>query len=271
MTIAANRLLVAALLLLPVYARALRPGGWGAARGHLRQVLLPAFFLAAHFSTWAVGARLTLAAHGSLIVNLSPIVLPFVMFVFYREMINCREVLGTMIAMLGVGALVWEDCHMGGDTLAGDITCFVSMVLFCFYLAYGRLSLRSGNLWLYVVPMYAVAGLMCFVASLPFANPLEGWSLREAAILLALVVLPTIAGHTIFNHSMAKLRAQIVTVVNLAQFVFAGILAYFIFAEIPKAVFYLTSLLIIMGAVIVIANRAPSSLATATAGELDAD
>ena len=55
--------------------------------------------LAAHFITWAYGARMTLTAQASLIVNLAPVAIPFFLHWLLRERINCREILGTGLAL----------------------------------------------------------------------------------------------------------------------------------------------------------------------------
>ena len=77
MLVAAYRLLVAALGLLPFYLRDLAnfPGEYGWKQ--ISWSLLPAVLLAAHFATWVVGARMTQVANASLIINLTPVVMPF--------------------------------------------------------------------------------------------------------------------------------------------------------------------------------------------------
>jgi len=48
------------------------------------------------------------------------------------------------------------------------------------------------------------------------------------------------------------MRAQVVAIGTLGQFVFAGIMAYFFLHEVPDWHFYLASVLLVVGAVIAI-------------------
>jgi hypothetical protein len=70
--VAALRLLVACVLLAPVFLRDRARHRDVFTRDHLRRTFLPAVVLALHFLTWSYGARLTLAAQASLVVNLAP-------------------------------------------------------------------------------------------------------------------------------------------------------------------------------------------------------
>ena len=73
--LSALRLLLAAFLLSPLFlhARAQHRERWQP-RDALKSVL-PALALAAHFISWVSGARATLAANASLIVNMVPLVI----------------------------------------------------------------------------------------------------------------------------------------------------------------------------------------------------
>ena len=52
------------------------------------------------------------------------------------------------------------------------------------------------------------------------------------------MLVPTIIGHSILNYSMKHLRGQVVSILNVLQFVSAGIMAYFIRDEVPAATLY---------------------------------
>jgi drug/metabolite transporter (DMT)-like permease len=207
--------------------------------------------LAAHFASWAVGARMTTSATGNLIVNLTPVVMPLAMWVLNRERINRGEVLGTSIAMIGVVALLIT--HMfGHESVWGDLVCFLSMALFCCYLAFSRRNAGGRSLWPYLVPLYWIAGVICVVIALLARAPLPQWTPLEITMLLCLCLVPTVMGHSIINHSIRIMRGQTVGIVNLSQFIFAGVIGYLFFAELPAWTFYPVCALIVTGALIVI-------------------
>jgi drug/metabolite transporter (DMT)-like permease len=243
----AVRLPLAVAMLSPLFWRDLQTHRRNFTREHLRRTLLPSVVLAAHLISWAYGARMTLSAQASLIVNLVPIAIPFFLHTLIGEQINRREILGTCIAIAGVLVLTLRDALTGGSDFRGNLVCFGSMLLFAWYLALGRKNRDFPTLWLYVVPVYAIAGVICFFAALPWLGTFEFASPREWALMFGLACIPTIIGHSLLNASMRHLRGQIVSLCNLGQFFFAGIMAYFIFGESPALTFYIASTLVIAG------------------------
>lgn len=244
------RLLIASAALSPLYLIELRKAN--ASPRAIGWAVPGAVILAAHFITWTIGARMTDAANGSLIVNLAPVVMPFVMFAMNGERVNRGEVVGTIVSMSGVGLLVASHYQLSPEHIGGDVMCFGSMILYCFYLAFGRRGGMGRSLWLYVVPLYAMAGLTCWTVALVTRTPPPVLTGKEITLLLCLGLIPTVIGHSIMNWSIKHLRGQIVSTANLGQFIVAGVIAFFQFREKPTAWFYPASLLIVLGAALVI-------------------
>ena len=138
------------------------------------------------------------------------------------------------------------------------------MLLFALYLSLGRRNRDIPSIWLYVVPLYAMAGLVCLVAGAP-RLPSVSPSLREWLLLLALAVVPTILGHSLLNGAMKHFRGNVVSVCNVGQFFFAGVIAWVVFGELPKPVFWPAALLVVAAGVI--ALRGSGATAAASAGE----
>ena len=270
--LAACRLLVAAVVLAPLFARDLRRcrGRYGLAL--LRKTVLPGLLLGAHLVTWIIGARLTPAANSSLIVNMVPVAMPFLLYVLVRERLTRGELLATATAMAGVGVLAAADYRVGDTSFLGDVVCFVSMVLLAWYLALGRRNRDFPTIWLYVTPLYLFAGMACLIAALLTAgvwaapgvrgalqclglgdvHPLAVAAASDWMWILALGIIPTVMGHSILNYSMKHLRGQVVSITILGQFIFAGAMAYWILSEIPCWSFYPASVLVVGGAVLVL-------------------
>ncbi len=249
------RLAIAVAVLCPLFLRDLRRNssyGW-------RQVarsILPGVLMGAHFITWNIGARQTSAANASLVCNFAPVVMPFLMYFLIRERLTRLEFVGTGVAVAGVAVLGVGDLNLDPAMFAGDAMCFGSMLLYASYLALGRLNRDVPTLWLYVVPLYVFAGVTCLVGSLAlgrpmtFADPQTGQSLRNVLDVIGLGIIPTVLGHSIMNHSMRIIRGQIVSIIGLGQFVFAGVMAYILKDEIPKLNFYIAAVMVVAGAVL---------------------
>ncbi len=253
--LASYRLLVAAVALTPLFVRDLRRHrqhfGWR----ELRATILPGALLGAHFVTWIIGGRMTLAVHASLIVNMVPIVMPILLFFLVRERLTRWELLATAIAMGGAALLAARDLRVQPEHFGGDVLCFGSMLLFAAYLALARRNRRFATIWLYLVPLYYVAGVLCLAAGSLRANPFRAYSTLELGIIFGLGLVPTVMGHSILNYSMKHLRGQLVSLVNLGQPVFAGTMAYFIWHESPNWTLYVAAAAVVVAVVLVLRSQ----------------
>ena len=249
------RLLIAAAFLSPIVWRAARKDPTVISRKTLMLALPGALLLAVHFISWTEGARLTTSVNGSLIVNLTTVVMPIVMWGMNGERINVGEILGTLIALAGVVALVGGQVSVSVEHAKGDVVCFVSMILFCFYLAYARRNGAGRSIWLYLVPLYWMAGIVCVIVALIARVPTPPPTAREAVMLLCLGLVPTVIGHSAINWSINHLRGQTVSTVNLGQVLFAGVAAWVVFGEVPSVWFAPVAAIVVLGSVITIRSH----------------
>jgi drug/metabolite transporter (DMT)-like permease len=255
----AFRLVIAFILLLPVLAAQLRRHRGAFTAGHLRRTRAPALVLALHLILWTLGARMTAVAQATLIVNLVPIALPFFLLWLASERINGAEVAGTVLAIVGLLVLSVKDALRGGGSPAGDAVCFASMLMFGLYLALGRRNRDFPSIWLYVIPVYGQAALVCLAVALFRIRTFEFGSGREWAIMAALAAIPTVCGHSLLNAAMRGIRGQIVSLCNVSQFVFAGIMGFLLFGEVPRGLFYLASAVVVAGVAVVVLAMPPQA------------
>lgn len=246
------RLGLAALVMLPFFLRESRANpGWLTVR-RLRSMAIAGVLLSIHFSTWTQGARMTPAANGTLLVNLAPLVMPFVMFFQIGERINRREVFGTLLSFAGILWIGVADYRFDREHFVGDIVCFGSMIAYTLYLAFARANRDIPGLWLYVVPLYAIAAAFSFLVAPPFTPVAEIYSAKEYLLLVALALIPTVTGHTLMNRSMRHLRGQTVSLGTSTQFMFSALLAWLLLGDVPRASLYPAAALILSGVILVI-------------------
>lgn len=249
--LASLRLFVAALILLPLFLRDLRRHRGAYTRAHFHASIVPGLMLAIHFMSWVVGARMTPTANASLIVNLVPLAMPFFLFWLAHEPLTRRETVATAIALGGVVVLTASDLSLNPVYFAGDLISFGSMLFYAFYMALGRRNRSFPTVWLYLVPLYSMAAVACMVVALFFVNPIQPYDAREVALILGLGIVPTVIGHSLLNRAMRVFRGQIVSIVNMGQFIFAGLLAFALWQEVPGWSFYVAGTLLALSAWIV--------------------
>jgi drug/metabolite transporter (DMT)-like permease len=247
------RLWVATLVLAPLFVRDLRRYREDYTWAHLKASVVPGLVLAIHFMSWVVGARMTPAANASLIVNLVPLAMPFYLFWLADEAVTRREIAATAIALTGVVALTVSDLNLSPTYFAGDLIAFGSMLFYALYMALGRRNRCHPTIWLYLVPLYAVAAVTTMVVAFVTNDPLaQVYTWREAGLILGLGIVPTVIGHSLVNRAMKYLRGQIVSIINMGQFVFAGLMAFLLWGEVPSATFFVAAGLLGVAAYVVV-------------------
>lgn len=253
--VASYRLLIAVVVLSPLFFRSLKqrrePYTWR----EFSWTILPGLVLALHFVSWVIGARLTRVSNASLVINLAPVAMPFFLWLFYREVVNRAEIAGTLLSIAGLAVLIGANFQLSTESLQGDLTTFGSMLAFAAYLALGRANRTRLGLWLYLVPLYAIAGVTCFIAALFFINPVKAYTLPNLLAILGLGIIPTVIGHTLLNYSMKHFRGQVVSVANLGQIIFGSIMGIIFFSEYPSEAFYIAAALIFAGVVVVVLSN----------------
>ncbi len=252
-SLAAYRVLLAVVVLSPVFFRELRKTGNRLSWALVRPAVVPGVFLAVHFLSWNIGARNTIAANASLIVNMLPIFLPVVVMVLFQERPHGFELLATIIAIGGLLVLSVPSFRGSRETLLGDLVSFGSMLFLAVYLALARRNQQGTSIWLYVTPLYLVAGLVALVAAMILGAPLlQDFTTTNSLTLLGIVVGPTVLGHSAINHAMRALPSQLVGLSQLSQPLWAGTMGFFFLGEVPDPLFAVAAVAIVTGVIITV-------------------
>ena len=263
LTIAAMRLGLAALILLPIAWPRLRSDLPRLAASHLRLALLSGTCLAVHFWSWITSLAYTSVASSTALVTTNPVWVGLASLVLLRERLSGASITGIVLSIAGTGLIFASDAN--ADTAAtfvspvlGNSLALVGGISASAYLLIGR-GLRSHlGLLSYVWLAYATAAVLLGIAVAASGARVLGFSVFAYVLLLALAVGPQLLGHTAFNWSLRHLSATFVALSILGEPVGSAALAYFIFGEklaIPQLAGFL---LILVG--IFVAARAEGRL-----------
>ncbi len=246
--IAFYRLAFTVLLLTPL---ALNSSG----RRELRQIpgrdlamaTLAGAFLALHFAVWIASLQYTSVASSTVLVTMQPLFVVTGGFFFFKEKIPLRGLAGGAAALSGSVIIGLGDFQAGGQALWGDILAFSGAFMVALYILIGR-SLRSRlSLFPYVFLVYGTSAFFLFLINLVSRTPLYPYPAMDWVWFLALAVVPTIFGHTVFNWALRYVKAAVVSVSILGEPVGATLMAYFIFKEAPGLSQIIGGLAIIAG------------------------
>jgi drug/metabolite transporter (DMT)-like permease len=258
LTIAAMRLGLAAVILLPVAWPRLRSEVPRLAASHLRLALLSGACLALHFWSWISSLAYTSVASSTVLVTTNPVWVGLASLLLLRERLPAASIAGIVLSIVGTGLIFASDSQAGtaGSYAApgiGNGLALVGAISASAYLLIGR-GLRSHlGLLSYVWLAYATAAALLWIAVAVSQTAVLGYSVFAYLTLLALAVGPQLMGHTAFNWSLRHLSATFVALSILGEPVGSALLAYFIFGE-KLATLQLAGFVLILSGIFVAAR-----------------
>lgn len=231
LSIAAWRLILASVVLLPYAIVREGTGFWR--RGRKEALLLAAsgLFLGLHFATWITSLAYTSVASSVVLVSTGPIFVGLGSWLLLREPPSRRLVWGLVVAAIGGLIIGWGDFSGGPAPLRGDALALLGAAMVAGYLMVGRRVRSSRSVLAYTAPVYAVAAAVLVAATLASGQPMLGFTPRAMGWLLALGVVPQLIGHTSLNWALGYLPATLVALVTLAEPLGSSLLAYLLLGE----------------------------------------
>lgn len=254
--IAAYRLSITCLILAPYLAVT---GGLSRMknldRGEVQLVLLSGVALAFHFGFWIVSLSLTLVATSVVLVTSHPMFVAIVQHFLLKERVKRIAVVGIIVAFTGVVLITVSDWGVGSETLLGDLLAFVGGICAGIYFLSGRLARQRLDVAPYSFSVYGLAALILFGGGFLSGDDMVVTDPRELLLFLAMAIVPTIFGHTMFNYALRKVPAHVVSTSVLGEPVGASILAFLLLpGETPGLWTILGGALIVTGLFLVLSK-----------------
>jgi drug/metabolite transporter (DMT)-like permease len=233
--IALYRKAFATLLLLPFLFIYGREALSRISRREVLEIVAAGVALAFHFWFWIESLKHVSVANSVLLVTAHPLLVGILSVRLLGERMEFVQWAGTGIALGGIAMITAGDWKTGvGQELMGDLLALLGMAAFAGYLLAGRRLRQSLSTLAYVVPVYGVSALVLLSMAAVSATPLIGYSTQDWALFLALAVVCTICGHTLYNYSLAHVTASLVSVTLLGEPILASLLAWWVLYEVPS-------------------------------------
>lgn len=269
LVIAAWRLTVASIILVPVAYTTRKADFTSLRRSELFLALLSGIFLALHFATWITSLQYTTVASSVVLVSTVPLWVALLSPFTIKESIHRAVLVGLVLALLG-GAIVGisDSCaiiagrlicpnladFMHGQAFLGDLLALSGAIAGAGYLLIGRTLRAKMSLISYISLVYGMAAIVLVGIMLSAREKSFGFSPQIYVWLLLLAIIPQLIGHSTFNWALGYLSAAYVSITLLGEPIGSTILAYFILNEKPTLIKLFGGGLILVG--IYIASRA---------------
>jgi len=260
LVIAAYRLCLASLVLIPI--------GWRQTRRELsglvwREILLIVFAgvcLAVHFGLWITSLKYTSVATSVVLVTASPIFLVIASRFLFGHRLSRPAVWGIIISLGGAVIISLGNWQLGEHDFAGAILALGGALAISGYLLAGqRLRSRVGTLT-YNSTVFSTAAICLLAAVLIAGDPLTGYAGKTYLLMALLAVVPQLIGHSTLNWSLRFVPATLVAVAVLGEPVGATIWAYCFLGETPTIMEIAGSVLILAGIFLTLKNSARASI-----------
>jgi len=190
-------------------------------------------FLAAHFLTWIKSLELTTIASSTVLVSLQPLFTMILGYLLYREKLPLLSAAGMAVAISGSVVMGISDFQVDRAHLMGDLLALSGGLFASFYILIGRKLRVNVPAASYCTLVYGACALSLLIFNLIFSIPLGGHGSQNQLIFLALALVCTLGGHSIFNWSLKHLEAVKVSTACLGEPLGATLLAYLLLREVP--------------------------------------
>lgn len=266
LVIAAYRLSLATLVVLPVALGRYRHERKALPCHDMLWMLLAGVFLAFHFAAWITSLEYTTVASSVVLVSLSPVFVALVAPIFLRETITARVGLGIAIALIGSGLVGLSDtcaglpprCSLGGSgrmPLIGNALALAGAVTVAGYFLIGRRVRGRLSLPTYIATVYGTAAVVCLLIVAARGLPLVGYRPETYLWLTLVALVPQLIGHSSFNWALRYLPTAVVTVTTLGEPIGSTILAYLLLGEAPTVLKLVGGGFILFGITLVAQER----------------
>lgn len=288
--IAAARMVLATLCLVPPAVAAHRRKALALPRKHLRVVIFAGLFLGLHFYFWVASLQHTSVLSSVVLVTTNPIFVGIASFVFLKEKLHRNLIMAIAMAVVGGTLIGLSDAAGPGKETAsiqpvadakpietgavkpdaakadaaakpgalyGNFLSLAGAVMASCYLLIGRRVRAEVELLPYVLPVYGVAALLLVAISLVQGATVLGLSRATYVYLILLALVPQLIGHTSLNYALRHLPATLVAVCILGEPIGATLFAYFFLGEEIRLMQGIGGGIILLG--IFVASRAPTT------------
>lgn len=206
--------------------------------------------LGLHFTLWLSSLYYTSVASSSVLVTIHPIIMIVVERLWKGRSFPAATWAGVILAFGGSVLLGISDSRMEqdfADPLFGNMLALSAAVIFVVYLLIGQ-KIRQRREWIdYVFPVYFFAAAACLLIAVGAGKNLAHISTAGLWAGAGLAVGPQIIGHGSMNYAVKYVSPTLLSTLVLSEPIFASLLAWFFFTEIPPLTSILSMIIILAG------------------------
>lgn len=241
------RMLFAVLLLLPIVLTKCKNELKDLRRSDVLGCACSGMFLGMHFTLYFQSLKFTSIAAAVVLVNMEVFFVALVMMVVWREKIPFKGLAGIIIAFLGTVIIAVGDMGGGTNVVLGDVFAFAGSLCVAIYTMIGKKCRQRLSTSVYTCFVYGFAALTVAVAAIVTGTSFVGHEPMNLAYAFGMTIFCTFLGHSVYSWGLKYLSASYITTIKLLEPLFAAMLGFVFFGEVP-------GMLVIVGGIVIVAG-----------------
>jgi len=229
-------------------------------RSKIIEMAITGILLGGHFGFFISSVKATSIAASVLLGTCHVVYVAIIGWLILGERLNQRAIYGTIIALFGIIVLFWGDLVEDPGNFRGNILAFISGILAGLYYLSGRRLRKEISLPMYALVVYFFSALTMWSVVIVQDLQYQSLPVMEIQLFILMALIPTLLGHTTQNWALAYLPAYVVSISLLAEPVGSGMLAWFVFDELPSLGVFIGGLTVLVGVYVVASSEKASNL-----------
>lgn len=178
------------------------------------------FILAVHFTLWITSLKLTSVASSVILVTAHPIIVGPLSYFLFKEHLSKINVFGILISFSGVIVLVvgnYGISEFSLNSLEGNILAFLGGIAAGLYILGGRYFRKQLSVIPYAFVVYGTSTIFLFIFCILENVPILVIDVHDLGLIFLMAVISGLFGHTVYNWSLAHVRASLASVALLGE------------------------------------------------------
>ncbi|MEK4800634.1 DMT family transporter [Oceanobacillus sp. FSL K6-0118] len=229
--IANYRLLIAFLIMTPIILSKYRKEFRNINYRDWILAVISGIFLAAYFVLWFESLNDTTVTSSIIFITIHPIFVFLGTYFLSQERFSSGSTISLIIILFGSAIIGWGDYQESNAFIYGDLLAIVASISLAIYILSGQKTRKSLSLITYTYIVYGVGMITLLLYNIIMQNPFGNYSMKNWYIFLALAVIPTFLGHSLFNWAIKWLNNSTVSMAIVFEPIAATLLAYIMLKE----------------------------------------
>ena len=251
--LAASRLIIASLVLLPAWQKVVTNKVTIKAYYY---AIAAGFSLSLHFVCWITSLSFTSITASTTLVTTNPIWVAILSWFWFKEKPKKLTILGIIIALVGGILIAWggsDSNNSYSSPMLGNTLALMGAFFVSFYLIFGKIAQQQGlKISSYSVIVYTTAAMLLFPLPFIFGDAYTNYPNSVYLYVILMAIFSQLIGHTSINWSVRWLSPTLVTLAILFEPIGASFLGFVLFQEIPSILVLIGAVIILIGVIIAV-------------------